>query len=113
VQLQHLILNFVRNAFEALADTPPGKREIELTTVGTVSGGIEIRVSDNGPGIAADIQDRLFDPFTTTKKAGTGLGLAISRTIAHAHGGTIGTRPVAPHGASFYVRLPGKEDDRS
>jgi two-component system sensor kinase FixL len=111
VQLQQLILNLVRNAFEALADVPSSAREIELTTVRTETGDMEIRVSDNGPGIAPAIMDRLFDPFVTTKKSGTGLGLAISRTIAQGHGGTIGTRQVAHHGASFCVSLPAMEDE--
>jgi two-component system sensor kinase FixL len=109
IQLQQLVLNLVRNAFEALADMPPGEREIGLTTVRTDTGDIEIRVSDNGPGVAANILDRLFHPFSTTKNAGTGLGLAISRTIAQAHGGAIECEAVLPHGASFRVRLPATE----
>jgi two-component system sensor kinase FixL len=109
-QLQQLVLNLMRNAFEALADFAAAEREVELSTVRAINGDIEIRVADNGPGISPAILDRLFDPFATTKKAGTGLGLAISRTIAHAHGGTIEARPVSPHGASFQVRLPVRED---
>jgi C4-dicarboxylate-specific signal transduction histidine kinase len=111
-QLQQLILNLVRNAFEAMIDMPPGEREIELSTVRNEVGDVEIRVADSGPGISPEILDRLFDPFATTKKSGTGLGLAISRTIAKGHGGTIKTRPVAPHGASFHVNLPAIEDER-
>jgi two-component system sensor kinase FixL len=111
IQLQQLVLNLVRNAFEALVEIPPGEREreIDLTTFRNAVGEVEIHVSDNGPGIAANIVDRLFHPFSTTKAAGTGLGLAISRTIAQAHGGTIECQPEVPHGASFRVRLPTTE----
>ncbi len=105
VQLQHLLLNLVRNAFEALAAPASLPREIEITT-DLVDGEVEISVSDNGPGVLPAIADRMFDPFSTTKPNGTGLGLAISRTIAHAHGGRVDHRPVLPHGACFYVRLP-------
>ena len=110
IQLQQLVLNLVRNAFEALAEMPPGEREIGLTTVRPATDEIEIRVSDNGPGISSTILDRLFHPFSTTKKAGTGLGLAISRTIAQTHGGSIECQPVLPHGVSFRVRLPAMEE---
>jgi two-component system sensor kinase FixL len=111
-QLQQLVLNLMRNAFEAMIELPPGEREVELSTLRSVNGDVGIQVSDTGPGISPEILDRLFDPFTTTKKSGTGLGLAISRTIAQGHGGTIGARPVAPHGASFLVSLPAMEPAR-
>ncbi len=75
-----------------------------------MDGGVEIRVTDNGPGIAPEIADRLFAPFATTKSAGTGLGLAMSRTIVQTHGGTIGVRPIEPRGSTFYVRLPAMEE---
>jgi C4-dicarboxylate-specific signal transduction histidine kinase len=109
VQLQQLVLNLARNAFEALLDTPAGDREVDLATLTNGSGDIEIRVADNGPGIAPEIIDRLFDPFTTTKKSGTGLGLAISRTIAQTYGGTIHSRPATPRGTVFHVCLPASE----
>ena len=92
-QLQQVILNLARNAFEAMIDMPAGERAVELSTVRNESGDVEIRISDNGPGISPEILDRLFDPFATTKKSGTGLGLAISRTIARGHGGTISPGP--------------------
>jgi len=106
VQIQQVVLNLVRNALEALQETPAGSREIELATALTSSGDVEIRVTDNGPGVAVEVADRIFDPFCTTKASGTGLGLAISRTIVESHKGTIGTVPVKPHGATFYMRLP-------
>ena len=109
VQLQQVVLNLARNAFEALQDSPPGDRRVAITAE-AAHGDVEIRVSDNGPGIAPLIEDRLFDPFASTKGGGTGLGLAMSRTIVKSHGGTIGTRQTKPRGATFYVRLPAVEE---
>jgi two-component system sensor kinase FixL len=108
-QLQQLVANLSRNAFEALADSPAGTREVHLTTSRRDDGDVEISISDNGPGFPAEIQGRLFHPFATTKKSGTGLGLAISKTIALNHRGAIGTRAVAPHGACVFVKLPARE----
>jgi two-component system sensor kinase FixL len=112
-QLQQLILNLVRNAFEALATEPAGSRAVEIATAAITGGTLEISVTDNGPGVLPAIADRIFDPFCTSKPAGTGLGLAISRTIAQSHGGTVAHRPVSPHGACFYVRLPALEASAS
>jgi len=106
VHLQQVILNLVRNALEALLGQPAGTRRVEIATAVALDGDVQIRVSDNGPGIDSSIADRLFDPFSTTKSSGTGLGLAISRTIVQSHGGTISTRVANPHGATFEVRLP-------
>lgn len=108
-QLQQLILNLVRNAFEALAACPAGSREVRLATARSADGDIELAVSDNGPGFPPEMAGRLFHPFATTKKSGTGLGLAISRTIAANHGGMIGTRAALPRGACVYIRLPIRE----
>jgi two-component system sensor kinase FixL len=110
VQLQQVVLNMLRNALEALRAKPAGTREVEISTQRNGHGEVEIRVTDNGPGIDPSIADRLFEPFCTTKGSGTGLGLAISRTIVQSHGGTIGTRPVTPQGACFFVRLPVAEE---
>lgn len=105
VQLQQVVLNLVRNSLEALQGCPPGAREVVLATR-CIDGEVEIRVSDNGPGVDPAIADRLFEPFSTTKSSGTGLGLAISRTIVQCHRGTITVQKRTPSGASFYVRLP-------
>jgi signal transduction histidine kinase len=104
------VLNLLRNALEALHERPAGTREVEFWTGQTAEGDVEIRVTDNGPGIHPSIADRLFEPFCSTKGSGTGLGLAISRTIVQAHGGTIDTRPMNPHGTCFFVRLPVAEE---
>jgi two-component system sensor kinase FixL len=109
-QLQQVILNLVRNAFEALTENPAGARAVEVTTAVTTDGEVEMRVTDNGPGIAAAMADRLFDQFATTKTTGTGLGLAISRTLVQAHGGSIGNRKVQPRGTEFFVHLPAGEE---
>jgi two-component system sensor kinase FixL len=106
VQIQQVVLNLVRNALEAVQDTPRGTREIAVATSLTSGGDVEVRVTDNGPGVHPQVAGRLFDPFCTTKASGTGLGLAMSRTIVESHKGTIGTVPVTPHGATFFVRLP-------
>ncbi len=110
IQLQQVVLNLVRNAFEAMSDTPAGQRLVRLTTARTDAREVEIRVSDTGPGIPPAIADRLFHPFATTKANGTGLGLAMSRTLVQAHGGTIAAESLAPHGTCLVVKLPAAED---
>jgi signal transduction histidine kinase len=67
---------------------------------------VELAVSDDGPGIPADIRSRIFEPFFTTRPRGTGLGLAVVRQIVEAHGGSIDVGERAGGGACFTVRLP-------
>src|SRR5262249_51418955 len=102
-QLQQMILSLVRNAIEALASTPTANPVVTVRTAALRHSHVEISISDNGPGVDPAIVDRLFAPFVSTKAQGTGLGLSISQTIARAHGGTIGYRPVQPAGACFFV----------
>jgi two-component system sensor kinase FixL len=110
VQVQQVILNLVRNAFEALANEPPGQRLVRLTTSRAGKDEVELEVRDNGPGFPAEIAGRLFHPFATTKKSGTGLGLAMSRTIMQSHHGTIGIREATPQGACVYIRFHSAEE---
>jgi two-component system sensor kinase FixL len=108
-QLQQVVLNLVRNSLEALADLPTDERHVRLATTAGSPGGVELTVTDDGPGISPTIADRLFHPFATTKKNGTGLGLAMSRTIVQAHGGTISAHEATPRGTRVLVRLPALE----
>jgi two-component system, LuxR family, sensor kinase FixL len=105
VQIQHVILNLVRNGIEAL-DQVKDHRELEIGAALTPGGEVEISVSDTGPGLDEANLDRVFDPFFSTRESATGLGLPISKTIAKAHGGTLGYRPNTPRGACFFIRLP-------
>lgn len=105
-QIQQLALNLVRNAIEALLETPAGARTVSLCTAVNQNGEVEITVIDNGPGVSPALVPHLFHPFSTTKPDGTGLGLAMSRTIARAHSGTLTYQPHIPTGARFTLRLP-------
>jgi two-component system, LuxR family, sensor kinase FixL len=106
VQLQHVIVNLVRNGLEAQSDGPPATRELFVRTGLSAHGDVEIAICDNGPGLSAQALERLFDPFFSTKADGTGLGLAISNTVVRAHDGSLGHGPNQPRGACFYIRLP-------
>ena len=105
-QIQHVILNFVRNSLEALASQPSGTGRLVIRTAATAQHDVELAVIDNGPGIAREAGGHLFDPFFSTKESGTGMGLAISNTIARMHGGSVGYRANLPAGACFYILLP-------
>lgn len=108
-QIQHGVLNLVRNGLEAPADSDTEVRELTVRTSTAPDGDVEIAILDNGLGLSPQALERLFDPFFSTKPEGTGLGLAISNTVVRAHGGTLGYRPNAPRGACFYIRLPAEE----
>jgi two-component system sensor histidine kinase FlrB len=63
-------------------------------------------VVDTGPGMEPGVQERLFEPFFTTRSEGTGLGLAIVRSVVEAHGGDIRVESAPGHGSVFIVSLP-------
>jgi C4-dicarboxylate-specific signal transduction histidine kinase len=104
VQIQQVIVNLIRNAFEAMADQEP--REVTLATRALDDGTIEITVADIGPGIPPDIAGRLLKPFVSDKHDGMGLGLSISRSIIEAHDGQLTAEPNPGGGAIFRLTLP-------
>ncbi len=106
VQIQHVVLNLMRNGLAAPAEARAPIRELTVRTGLAQDGDVEITIFDNGPGLPPQARERLFDPFFSTKEEGTGLGLAISNTLVRAHGGSLSYRPNVPHGACFSVRLP-------
>jgi len=83
----------------------PDPRVVRVLCEVAGDGFVRISVEDNGPGIAPEIIDALFDPFVTTKPRGTGLGLAISRSIIDAHGGRLWHEPRSP-GSAFRFTVP-------
>jgi PAS domain S-box-containing protein len=106
VQLQQVLLNLLLNAFDAMDSCPPNKREILLHAQRDGGRMVEIRVSDYGPGLAADKLEKIFEPFYTTKREGLGVGLSISRSIIEAHGGRLWAENNPDQGATFFFTVP-------
>ncbi len=104
VLLQQVLVNLVMNAVDAMADTPPGRRSVTISS-DVRAADIDVSVRDMGPGVPAHILDSLFTPFATTKAGGLGIGLTIVRSIVDAHGGTIVARNHPDGGATFTVTL--------
>ncbi|MGC2782009.1 MAG: ATP-binding protein, partial [Bradyrhizobium sp.] len=109
VQLQQVIINLVRNAIEAIAAADRRDGCIRIA-VARLAAGIEIGVLDNGPGIAPDLAQRLFEPLTTSKDEGLGLGLPICASIIESHGGRIWVHSRAPGATEFRLSLPVQAD---
>ncbi|WP_413671425.1 sensor histidine kinase [Massilia cellulosiltytica] len=105
-QIQQVLINLLLNAIEALACVSDRPRRIVLESVPAGPALVELRVRDNGPGIAPADRERIFDALYSTKPHGTGVGLSISRAIVEAHGGRIECTAAEPHGALFRVVLP-------
>jgi C4-dicarboxylate-specific signal transduction histidine kinase len=105
VQLQQLLLNLIVNAADAMDDQPEAGR---VMTIGTdlYAGVVRLSVADRGPGIRAEAQDKLFEPFWSTKAGGMGMGLAICRSITEAHRGSLTVTNAPVGGAVFCVLLP-------
>jgi len=114
-QLAQVFTNLIANAFEAL----DGKGRIAISaTSSTIEADpafagahpptpvVIVEVADDGPGVPADLTDKIFNPFFTTKVTGTGLGLAIVRKIVDAHDGRIDVNSVRESGTRFRITLP-------
>jgi PAS domain S-box-containing protein len=104
VEIQQVILNLLRNGWEAMAGT--GRRELGILVRRGEAGRIAVRVSDAGHGVSYEQMEHLFEPFYTTKPDGMGLGLALSRSLIEAHGGRIHVESNRPHGLSVEFTLP-------
>jgi two-component system sensor kinase FixL len=104
VQIQQVLFNLIRNAIEAMADSPA--RALTIASNAQPKGFVTIQVEDTGAGISHAVAPQLFRAFVTSKKAGMGIGLSICRTIVEAHGGRIWCEPAADGGAIFLFTLP-------
>lgn len=104
VLIQQVVVNLLKNAFEALANDSGEARSICVTTF-THRDHVYCRVEDNGPGIPKAQREHLFEPFHTTKAGGMGLGMKISRSILEDFGGELIVE-APPNGASLLIRLP-------
>ncbi len=104
IQIGQVLLNLLRNAREALADSSTPQ-----LTVSTSQAGVDMvrcNVSDNGPGLADEVKELLFEPLTSTKATGMGIGLSISKSIIEAHYGRIWAESDPCAGTTFSFTLP-------
>ena len=90
-----VVLNLMKNAIQAMQGQPQGNLSI-LATTDPLTNRVQVKISDNGPGIPAEIINEIFVPFFTTKNEGSGIGLSIARQIMRAHNGNIKVSSV-PH----------------
>ncbi len=105
-QLQQVFVNLINNACDAMSGWA-GPKAIAVSAR-VDDDRLMVEVSDSGPGIPPDMQQRIFEPFFTTKPEGrgTGLGLAVCRQIVTEHGGSMGFRSAPGQGATFWIELP-------
>jgi two-component system NtrC family sensor kinase len=105
-QMRQVFLNLLRNSREAME----GGGRLTVTSR-ALAGEVEVVFADTGRGMSGDVQERIFEPFFSTKENGTGLGLAVSRQIVQAHGGSIGCQSTPGQGSTFVIRLPRAKEE--
>ncbi len=103
LRIQLVLFSLVQNALEASVQNFGSQVCIEVRADRYA---VETSITDSGAGIAAELTDKVFRPFFSTKAGGTGLGLASSRATVEAHEGTIGFEKGVPAGSRFWFRLP-------
>ena len=106
IQLQQVLLNLIRNAVDAMAESDNKQKGITMTASVKAPDEVTISVIDHGTGISAENGRKLYDPFFTTKKDGMGMGLALSRSIVEAHGGRLAYTDNPDGGTIFSMTLP-------
>jgi two-component system sensor kinase FixL len=103
IQIQQVLINLIRNAVDAMEGMD--RRELAIKTT-RGDGEVQISIADTGAGISADIAEKVFQAFATTKTTGMGVGLSISRNIVEAHGGRLWYEPNPSGGTIFSLALP-------
>jgi len=108
IQIQQVLINLMKNAAEAMESS--ASREMTITIGQAARNFVEISVADTGPGISAEMAEKLFQPFVTTKAHGMGMGLSICRGIIESHGGRLRLEPNPGGGAVFRFNVPIAKD---
>ena len=104
IQIQQVLVNLIRNAIDAMVDSPV--RSLTIRTEPERPGFVCVNIEDSGSGVSEAVAPQLFQPFVTSKKSGMGIGLSICRTIVEAHGGRIWFEPAPDSGTIFHFTLP-------
>jgi two-component system sensor kinase FixL len=106
IQIEQVLVNMVRNSLEAIGHAKITEGRVVLQTRLLPNDSIEVTVTDNGPGIDAEMVSRIFHPFQTSKETGMGIGLSLSRRIIETHGGKLWVDDDYQNGALFGFTLP-------
>ncbi len=106
VQLQQVLINLIVNDVDAMREQSERARLLQIDVVADPAGGLRFSVRDNGPGVAAGSDARMFEAFFSTKPDGLGMGLAISRSIVENHGGRLWLARDGGPGACFEFTIP-------
>jgi signal transduction histidine kinase len=104
IQLQQVLMNFIRNASAAMEKNDPENKILEIT-LKLKSDEAVVSVSDSGPGIDASVRERLFKPFVSTKKDGFGIGLTLCKSLIESHNGKIWAEDLPEGGTMFSFSL--------
>ncbi len=106
IQIQQVMVNLIRNAIDAMKETPVSEREVAVATRILQDGQAEVVVSDRGKGLDKNELEQVFNAFFSTKQEGMGMGLPISRSIVEAHGGKLWSKSNTGPGATFRFTIP-------
>ena len=102
-QIEQVLMNLIINAIQAMSGK--GKLTIKVNYI-TTEKKIKIQISDNGPGIPEELQNKVFEPFFTTKEKGVGLGLFLCKEVINRHKGVIYFETGQNCGTTFIIELP-------
>lgn len=111
VQIQQVLVNLIRNALEAMEESPTKKLVVSSQSDSENMVMVTVTISDSGPGLDQHVAEHLFHPFVSTKVNGMGLGLSICHTIINAHSGKIWAEPSPLGGTDFHFTLISAKGD--
>ncbi len=106
VEIQQVLVNLVVNSIEAMDELPADERRIGIAIRKEGRSKLSVQIDDSGPGVPAELAERIFEPYLSTKPEGLGMGLMICRTIVESHGGSLMLVTHRPAPASLRFVLP-------